>query len=727
MIGVKSRRGARRKYVAGLFGLFLCLLMITACVTAGAPGRGSGQREAESEGRAIGVAAAARADTGKRWALVIGNGSYAGMPLRNPVNDANDMAAALEGLGFTVIKRTNASLSQMRQAVRAFSDNIRRGGVGLFYYAGHGVQVDGVNYLIPIGADLKKKFDVPDQCLKARYVLGAMEDARNALNIVILDACRDNPFRSFRGGARGLARMDAPTGSLLAFATAPGSVASDGPGRNGLYTSVLLRHIRTPGLELLSLFNHVGHGVMTASQGAQVPWLNHTPTRSFYFVPAAPAVADKPPPSAPAPSKPQTPLPSSAKVDLGDLKQEAEAREKWNQWQKEMEKAFREVERLEKDARLTPGRKAEAWKRVLSAYGDDNPFSTEDESLRSRMNSRIAHWEALDLAAEKDNLEAEKARLEAERKRREKLEADRLRIEAERRRLEEERKKLAQKPTAASGGRRIRNSIGQEFVLIPAGTFTMGSPSSEPGRDDDETQHQVTISKPFYMMKTEVTVGQWREFVRSTGYRTEAERGDGSYVWIDGKWGRKAGYYWDNPGFSQKDAFPVTCVSWNDVQKFIQWLNKQEGGAKYRLPTEAEWEYACRAGSGSVFPWGNEESKACEYGNVADETTHGGSSWSEKFPCRDGFWFPAPVGSFRVNGFGLHDMIGNVWEWCQDWYGKYPSGSVTDPRGASSGSDRVDRGGGWVSLPRGCRSANRFRYAPGYRFDNLGFRLARNH
>jgi len=222
---------------------------------------------------------------GRRTALVIGNGAYAKTPLKNSVNDANDMAGALSGCGFDVVKLIDADRAAMRRGVRDFASRIKGSGVGLFFYAGHGVQVRGENYLVPLGADVRQEFEIDDQCLKVDYVLGAMEEAGNGLNIIILDACRNNPFRSFRGDKSGLAHMDAPTGSLIAFSTATGAVAEDGDGRNGVYTGRLLKHIRTPGLRLLDLFIQVRNEVRAATGGHQVPWENQSLTAPFYFLP----------------------------------------------------------------------------------------------------------------------------------------------------------------------------------------------------------------------------------------------------------------------------------------------------------------------------------------------------------------------------------------------------------------------------------------------------------
>lgn len=222
----------------------------------------------------------------KRTALIIGNSNYKDAPLRNPVNDANDFAMALQRCGFDVKKTINANRKQMRESIRIFGNRIRKGGVGLFYYAGHGIQLDGENYLVPIDAAVESEDEIKDECLMVSSVLRKMEAANNKLNIIILDACRNNPFpRKFRSTNRGLAVMDAPTGSLLAYSTAPGSVASDGQNRNGLYTYSLLKHLNTPGLSLIDLFINVRNDVVTLSNGKQIPWESQSLRGHFYFIP----------------------------------------------------------------------------------------------------------------------------------------------------------------------------------------------------------------------------------------------------------------------------------------------------------------------------------------------------------------------------------------------------------------------------------------------------------
>jgi sulfatase modifying factor 1 len=284
---------------------------------------------------------------------------------------------------------------------------------------------------------------------------------------------------------------------------------------------------------------------------------------------------------------------------------------------------------------------------------------------------------------------------------------------------------------------RMTNSLQMEFALIPAGTFQMGTrltpeqihqryPGGKVEYYEGETQHQVKLTKSFYLGAHEVTVGQFRKFVEAEGYKTDAERdGNGGYGYDAelGKISQDSKYSWRNPGFEQDDKHPVVNVSWNDAVAFCKWLSRVEG-RDYRLPTEAEWEYGCRAGSSREFTFGDDAEQLVGFGNVAD------ASLKTKFPTattvrsNDGSIFTSRVGSYRSNEFGLHDMHGNVWEWCSDWVGDYPSSAVVDPVGPATGSFRVYRGGCWSVQAAHCRSANRDGNTPDFRFNDLGFRLA---
>lgn len=220
----------------------------------------------------------------RRIALVVGNAAYLASPLANPVNDASDVAAALRTMGFEVILRTNVTRAQMRAAVRDFGESLRRHDVGLFYFAGHGIESKGRNFLIPVEAKMASEFELEDEAVDANSVLRAMEDAGNPTNIMILDACRDNPFaRSWRSASRGLVQMNAPAGSFIAFATAPGSVAADGAGRNGTFTKHLLSSLRQPDLDIDRVFTRVTAAVTQETGKKQVPWKSSSLTGAFSF------------------------------------------------------------------------------------------------------------------------------------------------------------------------------------------------------------------------------------------------------------------------------------------------------------------------------------------------------------------------------------------------------------------------------------------------------------
>jgi len=234
----------------------------------------------------------------------------------------------------------------------------------------------------------------------------------------------------------------------------------------------------------------------------------------------------------------------------------------------------------------------------------------------------------------------------------------------------------------------IENSIGMVLVAIPAGEFMMGSPETEIGRVGNETRHRVTLTKSFHLGRTEVTQGQWKAVMGTTPWNDYVRRKEG-------------------------DDYPATRVNWEDAVEFCEKLSEKEG-VEYRLPTDAEWEYACRAGTTTVYSFGDDESQFGEY------------AWFDKNAGDADEKYAHIVGQKKPNAWGLYDMHGNVFEWCQDNYGEYPSGDVTDPVGPASGSFRVFRGGCWYNSARGCRSAYRFWSSPSDRSHGLGFRVLRS-
>jgi len=598
----------------------------------------------------------------KRIALVIGNGGYREAPLKNPPSDARAMAQALAACGFKVSLVVDADRAAMFKAVREFGERIRGGGVGLFYYAGHGMQVRGANYLIPVGVDISSEEEVPVQGLDVAAVLGKMDVARNRLNLLILDACRNNPFaRSFRSASRGLTQMEAPSGTFVAFATAPGSTASDGEGQNGLYTQHLLTALQQPGLTVEQVFKQVRIGVKRASRDQQVPWDSSSLTGEFYFraesgsADTSPAILD------PAPVT--TPVGSMTYLEGTEAEHAL------------MKDAFETQSEYQTRMKTIPPL------RVGTVIVDRKNYNLETK--RMVLPIQLEPWARPHVTQGRVMVELDRgqAKTLVEDGPSQPLIATFAMVNGQ--------VKRASLTVATSLGplttggsppvaRASRNGSDlwetmvqagtSSFVLVqvPAGRFEMG-----PTRGIKP----VTISSDFWMGKFEVTQGQWQVVMGS------------------------------NPSSFKNVGLeaPVEQVSWNDVHQFLARLNGMQSTWTFRLPTEAEWEYACRADSLGE-PSEPLDTTAWYKGN-SGETTH-------------------PVGQKQPNAFGLYDMLGNVSEWCQDWYGDYSYGPSTDPQGPPTGQDRVMRGGSWDWEPTMIRSTHRGRGAQDMRrYVGLGFRV----
>jgi formylglycine-generating enzyme required for sulfatase activity len=534
---------------------------------------------AQSRGVAVFPQASSQAEV--RVALVIGNSAYKDAPLKNPVNDARAMAAKLTHIGFEVVLRENLTQKQIGATLREFRSRLSPGAEALFFYAGHGLQVNGVNYLPAVDADISAEEDVPTQSIDLTKVLELMEAQKTRLNLVFLDACRNNPYtRGFRAAGGGLAKFTPPSGTILSYATRPGSVAADGSGTHGLYTEHLLKAMDETGVIIEQALKKVLTAVKRASNGRQEPWIEGGIEGDFYFVPAG-AAPQNAPGGQPAPTaRPGPSIPATAHRQEGQL----------------------------------PG-----------------------QETRDPVTGLTLCW-------------------------------------------------------------------------IPAGSFTMGSPTNEEGRNGNEgPQHRVFIPRGFWMGRTEVTQAQWQAVMGS----------DPSYF--------------KNAGANA----PVEQVSWNDAKEFLQKLNQRSTAFTYRLPSEAEWEYACRAGTSTATYAGSLRILGANNGPALDPIAwYGGNSGVEYAGAYDSSKLPEKqeahtqagthlVGQKRANAWGLHDMLGNVWEWCEDiWHAKYDGAPVDGSAWVdSSGSIRVIRGGSWSSGPGGVRSALHNAIDPVVRNSDIGLRV----
>lgn len=567
--------------------------------------------------RGVGV----RTTTEKRLALVIGNADYQSTTkLTNPSNDATDMAATLKTLGFEVLSGTNQSKREMEALIRQFGEKLaKQGGVGLFFYAGHGIQYRGGNYLVPVEANIPAEDEIEYASINLGFLLNKMEAAQNNLNIVILDACRNNPFaRSWRnyrdiGDNIGLAKVTPPTGTIMLYATQPGNVASDGSGRNGLFTESLLQQIKKPNVEFDAMVKALARDVSEKSGKKQLPWKEGIVLGDFYF----------------------------AGAQTVEIDRNAAEREAWNQIKDSTNRSDFVLFIESFPNGIYAGQAKAKWQQVWWNSIKNSSRSTDfNDFLKQFPTGQYA--------------EAAKFALK-------RLESGTTTVSS------------PINPTNSSGvkaGTLISNKLGMKFAYIPPGSFQMG---------ESGDIHTVTISQGFYLGSTEVTQTQWVSVM------------------------------FNNPSsFNNCDNCPVENVSWEDVQAFIKKLNDR-GDGKYRLPTEAEWEYAARAGSTTKYSFGDGEGSL---GSYAWYDANSGSRTHD-------------VATKQPNAWGLYDMHGNVWEWVQDWYGDYPNGAVTNPRGATTGSDRVFRGGSWGSSAMILRSAGRSADAPLVRDQFLGFRLVR--
>ncbi len=553
-------------------------------------------------------------------ALVVGNAAYLEQPLRNPVKDAELMQKTLSELGFEVMVLKNADRRGMLEGLREFQSKAQAAEFAVFYFAGHGVQVGGGNnYLVPVSARIRSERDVQDEAVEANSVLTRLEEARVQVGVVILDACRDNPYRDKRSsGTRGLARMSASTGSIVAYATAPGDTADDGKGKNGVYTEQLSRYLTMPGLDLREVFDKTAQEVERITGGAQKP-REDVGLRAKVYLAGKPIDARK----------------------TGGLEADQDA------W----ELAKRRDTQLSYQAYLREfptGQYASAAKSAVSGFGVQAPSevplsSNQLPSQSSQSRPAPSGYSTPEIFKDCDEC--------------------------------------------------------PEMVVIPGGSFVMGSPDGESKRASNEgPQHRVNV-KRFALGRYEVTQGQWRAVM-----------------------GNNPSYFKDCG-----DYCPVERVSWDDAQQFIKKLSKKTGKS-YRLPSESEWEYAARAGCIKSFNEGGE----CLDDIKNTEANFGGYTFTN-YNMTNGYRSgPKRIGSFKASNWGLYDMHGNVREWVQDCFVQdYSKKQLIMDGGphsmeTSSCEKHVLRGGSFGTRLEFLRSANRDSFQRFDRERDFGFRIFRN-
>ena len=682
----------------------------------------------------------------QRVALVIGNAAYAHAPrLANPLNDADDVGAALTRLGFAVTKLENADSATLRQGLQAFARAASAADVAVVFYAGHGIEVDQRNFLVPVDARLTSDQDVEFETVPLELAMRSVARA-SGLRLVILDACRDNPFAvsmqragATRSVGRGLARVEPAGETLVAYASKEGTVAADGEGRNSPYSEALLAHLEEPGLEVGLLFRKVRDAVLATTGGRQEPFVyGSLSSRGVYLTARAEPAPDAS--TAPAPA----PVSESAAERLTAEQMAAQrlaAERELLFWESVKDStnpadiqayldrypggtyevlARNRLEALQRpevlpeaSAELVEGRlkltRAEHRLIQLGLLAAGFDLGRADGLIGAKTRAALRQWQAsrgeavtgyLDVESAKvllaagEQSAARQAAAEAERLRREQEARQRQEEAARRQREEAERRRRQLEP-----GRRFRDCPGcPEMVVVPAGSFMMGSPPGEAGRDDDDgPQHRVTIAEPFAVGVFEVTFREWGACVSGGGCN---------------------GYRPDDKGWGRGDR-PVINVSWDDAQAYVRWLSGKTR-QRYRLLSESEWEYVARAGTTGPFHTG--ATISTDQANYDGNYTYGGG--------RQGVYRKrtVPVGTFSPNGFGLHDVHGNVWEWTQDCWNEGYNGAPRDGRAWAQGncSRRVARGGSWsqrTEVPPGRHP--RTGTPPETATNYQGFRIAR--
>lgn len=625
----------------------------------------------------------------RRVALVIGNSAYQDSPLKNPVNDAKSIAEALRQFDFEVIELVDQSRISMHRAIQKFGHKLKEADVGLFYYAGHGMQVKGKNYLLPVDSDILAEDDVPYYAIDANEVLAKMQSANNPVNIVILDACRNNPYSSpQRSFTRGLARIDAPVGSLIVYSSAPGQVAADGDGYNGLFTSYLLKHMATPERNIRDVIMATRLDVMNETDGEQVPWESSSLTKNFFL---AKGYSEQ---SQTEPNLKDVIIHNAS--DVNPAIRTIGFSEELEMWK---------VVRNSNDAgeleaflhRFENGLFASVAADKLKAISDRQEVKQKrlfidtypgDASIEL-LNELQAYHYGMSLAGKKYQVKVRASGYQTKTTWLDLNDKQTFYVNLQKTEQKVELKIVGQKYNI--------NNVSFHMKDIPAGVFMMG----DQNKVSESPYHSVVI-KAFQLMETEITWALYQHCINSGKCEDNAESGG------DRGWG--------------KGERPVIGVSWLQIkEQFIPWLNQQTGQV-FRLPSEAEWEYSARAGTTTTYSWGNRIT--CDHARY-----NGGINSSCYYKKEQRHYLgTATVRSYKPNAFGLYDMHGNVGEWVQDCRNKsYRKASKTGKPNLSGDCEkRIVRGGSWFVGGSKLTSSTRDRGTANKQYREIGFRLAKS-
>ena len=692
----------------------------------------------------------------RRVALVIGNANYkpSGNSLSNPRNDAQDIAGALAAIGFEVVTAIDTSKRDMDFVLQRFARLATNADAALFFYAGHAMQFQGRNFLMPIDAELEDEISVRYQMVDLEEVRGALDQA-NGVKIIILDACRNNPLanrlkqtiaasRSV-AATRGLARIDKTEGMVVAYATAPDDVAKDGEGRNSPFTAALLKRLQEPGLEIGMMFRRVASDVNAQTGGRQRPE-TYISLLSDYYLNQSDSIAwdrIKDQDDVMALRDFVSKYPSSPRANFARSRLEA------------VERFAKEREDLSRRAREDEQRKAaeaEAQRLAREAAArreTEERLRAEQLAAQRRREEEQKRQETVRLEAARQ--EAQRKQL-AEQKSQEALreQEERKRIAALRPREEQERREALRQqrqtdPPSSQQAARPPAPVTDlsepkpwevvrdcphcpELVVVSAGEFVMGSSKEDIdnglGATNEGPQHRVFIKHPVAVGRFEVTRDQFETFVRASGYKI----GDRCYTLENNTPRERADRSFRNPGYAQSGVHPAVCVNWRDAKAYVEWLS-QSTGKTYRLLSETEWEYVARAGSTLPYGFGKDATEVCKFANGADQSAKLAMLPTDYayMNCTDSYPYTAPVGSFKANAIGLFDLLGNVWEWTEDcFYDDYLTAPSDGSARAGAGCQaRAVRGGSWFSTGKSLRPAVRAKATDSARYDDVGFRVAR--